>query len=130
MATHYDISTITLIHQTPCPNGFVSLKCEVDGGVYVDVPAVPDALLVICGAVATLVSEGKTKAPKHHVVAPGEDKRVGSASTSSVFFLRPKADFEFAVRKAKAYGFNVSLKGNRATFGEWIGGNYVNLRKT
>lgn len=50
--------------------------------IYSDVPAVPDTLLVICGAVATLVSEGKINAPRHHVVAPGEDKRVGSGRTS------------------------------------------------
>ena len=128
MAPHYDISTVTLIHQTPCPNGFVSLQCEIDG-VYSDVPAVPDTLLVICGAVATLVSGGKIKAPRHHVVAPGRDKRVGSGRTSSVFFLRPTSNFEFDVRKARAYGLDVSLKGDRATFGEWIGGNYVNIRK-
>src|SRR5438105_347168 len=37
MAPHYDLSIITLIHQTPCPNGFVSLQCELNGA-DVDIP--------------------------------------------------------------------------------------------
>jgi deacetoxycephalosporin-C synthase len=106
MAAHYDISTVTLIHQTPCPNGFVSLQCEAgkDGGIWADVAALPDALLVICGAVATLVSGGRFEAPRHRVAAPGEGKRVGSERTSSAFFLRPDAAFEFDVRKARRVG--------------------------
>lgn len=126
MAAHYDISTITLIHRTPRANGFVSLQCEVDGA-FVNVPAVPDALLVFCGAITTLVSEGKIKAPRHHVVAPGENKLVGNSRTSSVFFLRPNPDFEFDAKIAKEYGFNVSLQGEWATFEERIGGNYVKI---
>lgn len=128
MAPHYDLSTVTLIHQTACENGFVSLQCQVEGK-YVDVPAVPDALLVLCGSVASLVSNGRVKAPMHRVVAPDSGKRVGSGRTSSVFFLRPNSDFEFSVKRAKECGFNVSLPGETATFNEWIGGNYVNIRK-
>ncbi|MFC6091780.1 2OG-Fe(II) oxygenase family protein [Saccharothrix lopnurensis] len=129
MAPHYDLSIVTLIHQTPCRNGFVSLQGEVDGR-YVDLPATPDAVLVFCGAVATLVSDGAVKAPLHHVAAPGEDKRVGSGRTSSVFFLRPSLDFEFSVARAKELGFTVDLPVETATFNDWIGGNYINIRKT
>ncbi len=126
MAPHYDLSIITLIHQTPCPNGFVSLQCEING-TYVDMPPVPDSLVVFCGAVLALVSNGQTKAPKHRVLAPSSSQRVGSNRTSSVFFLRPKSSFTFSVPLAKACGFDVSLAGETATFQEWIGGNYVNL---
>jgi deacetoxycephalosporin-C synthase/deacetoxycephalosporin-C hydroxylase len=127
MAPHYDVSLVTLIHQTPCPNGFVSLQCQVDGK-YEDVPAATGTLLVLCGAIATIVSEGKVRAPMHRVVAPSRDQQEGSGRTSSVFFLRPKPEFEFDLPKAKAYGFNISLDGQRTTFGEWMGGNYANLR--
>jgi hypothetical protein len=98
----------------------LSLQFEADG-VYTNVPAVPDALLVICGTVATLVSEGQIKPPRHHVVAPGENDRVGSGRTSSVLFLRSNSNFEFDVKKARVYGFKVILEGDRATFGGWMG---------
>lgn len=128
MAPHYDLSIVTLIHQTPCANGFVSLQCEV-GDTFADLPAVPDALVVFCGAVATLVADGRVKAPRHHVAAPLREQRAGSSRTSSVFFLRPSPDFAFSVDRARECGFDVSLPDGTATFGDWIGGNYVNIRK-
>lgn len=129
MAPHYDLSIVTLIHQTPCANGFVSLQGEVNGS-YVDLPARRDAVLVFCGAVATLVSDGRVKAPKHHVAAPSMNERVGSSRTSSVFFLRPSGDFTFSVPRARECGFDVDIPAETATFDDWIGGNYINIRKT
>lgn len=129
MAPHYDISIITLIHQTPCANGFVSLQVDIDGQL-VDLPANPEAIVVLCGAVARLATEGRIHTPKHHVGAPPADRRVGSSRTSSVFFMRPKPDYPISVPLAKQVGFDVSLTGETATFAEWIGGNYVNMRKT
>jgi deacetoxycephalosporin-C synthase len=128
MAPHYDLSIVTLIQQTPCANGFVSLQCEI-GGTMVDLPARQDAAVVLCGAVATIIADGKVKAPRHHVAAPPADRRVGSSRTSSVFFLRPSSDFAFSVPRARELGFDVSLTGERATFADWIGGNYIDLRK-
>ena len=127
MAPHYDLSVITTIQQTPCANGFVSLQCE-DDGRYVDLPPIPGCMVVFCGAVAPLVSAGRIKAPRHQVASPSSDQRVGSARTSSVFFLRPKPDFRFSVPLARSSGLNVDFTGDTATFGEWIGSNYVNLR--
>jgi len=127
MAPHYDLSIITTIQQTPCANGFVSLQVEVDGR-YVDLPPIPGCMVVFCGAVAPLVTGGNIKAPRHQVVSPTIRQRVGSARTSSVFFLRPKLDFRFSVPLAKACGLEVEFTGETATFGEWIGNNYVNLR--
>jgi deacetoxycephalosporin-C synthase/deacetoxycephalosporin-C hydroxylase len=127
MAPHYDISVITLIHQTPCANGFVSLQCETQGG-YVDLPHKPEAMIVMCGAVATLLSNGKLRASRHQITSPPETLRVGSSRTSSVFFLRPKSDFTFSVRQAKACGLDVIVTGETATFKDWIGGNYVEMR--
>ena len=126
MAPHYDLSIVTLIHQTPCANGFVSLQCEI-GGNYVELPYMPNACVVLCGAVLPLVSGGRTKAPKHQVLAPSHKQQVGSSRTSCVFFLRPKSEFTFSIPLAKACGLNVSLTGDTATFKEWIGGNYVNM---
>ncbi|AEW98052.1 MULTISPECIES: 2OG-Fe(II) oxygenase family protein [Streptomycetaceae] len=126
MGPHYDLSIITLIHQTPCANGFVSLQAEIDGEM-VDLPAVPDAVVVMCGAIAPLATQGALPAPRHHVRAPGSGMRAGSDRTSSVFFLRPSTDFTFSVPKARAYGLDVSLDTATATFGEWIGDNYVTM---
>jgi deacetoxycephalosporin-C synthase/deacetoxycephalosporin-C hydroxylase len=128
MAPHYDLSIVTLLKQTPCPNGFVSLRVQRDGE-FVEVPAVPGAMLVFCGAVASIVTQNRAISPRHHVAAPGADQRVGSERTSNVFFLRPSGDFEFSVPAARELGFDISLDGERATFEEWIGGNYVNIRK-
>jgi len=124
MAPHYDLSILTLIHQTPCANGFVSLQAEI-AGEMVDLPARPDSVLVLCGAVATLVTKGAVPAPRHHVAAPPAPLRVGSARTSSVFFLRPRPTFAFSVPEARKYGFDVTLAADVATFGEWVGSNYL-----
>ncbi|MFI1864717.1 2OG-Fe(II) oxygenase family protein [Streptomyces jumonjinensis] len=129
MAPHYDLSMVTVIQQTPCPNGFVSLQAEI-GGAFVDLPAKPDAVLVFCGAIATLVTGGQVKAPRHHVAAPNRDQIAGSGRTSSVFFLRPDSDFSFSVPLARECGFDISLDGETATFKDWIEGNYVNIRRT
>ncbi|MEU7056921.1 2OG-Fe(II) oxygenase family protein [Streptomyces sp. NPDC046197] len=126
MAPHYDLSVITLIHQTPCANGFVSLQAEV-GGELVDLPAVPDAVVVLCGAIAPVVTQGAVPAPRHHVRSPGAGQREGSDRTSSVFFLRPSTDFTFSVPKARTYGLDVDLDADTATFGDWIGTNYVTM---
>ncbi|MER5357245.1 2OG-Fe(II) oxygenase family protein [Streptomyces sp. NPDC002785] len=126
MAPHYDLSIVTLIHQTPCANGFVSLQAEV-GGELVDLPAVPDAVVVLCGAIAPLATQGTVPAPRHHVRSPGAGMREGSDRTSSVFFLRPSTDFTFSVPKARQYGLDVSLDAETATFGDWIGTNYVTM---
>ena len=126
MAPHYDLSIITLIHQTPCANGFVSLQAEV-GGEMVDLPHVPNAVIVLCGAIAPLVTQGAVPAPNHHVVAPDASIREGSDRTSSVFFLRPSTDFTFSVPDAREYGLDVSLTTETATFGDWIGTNYVTM---
>jgi deacetoxycephalosporin-C synthase/deacetoxycephalosporin-C hydroxylase len=130
MAPHYDLSIITLIHQTPCANGFVSLQAEI-GGELVDLPHVPEAVIVLCGAIAPLVTQGAVPAPRHHVRSPGAGLRKGSDRTSSVFFLRPSTDFAFSVPKARTYGLEVdTLDGETATFGDWIGTNYVTMHAT
>lgn len=126
MAPHYDLSILTLIHQTPCANGFVSLHAAI-GDEMVPLPYVPDAIIVMCGAVASLVSGGAVLAPKHHVGAPPADRRAGSARTSSVFFLRPSSDFTFSIPEARRCGFDVSVTGETATFADWIGTNYITM---
>ena len=126
MAPHYDLSIVTLIHQTPCANGFVSLQAEV-GGEMVDLPSVPGTIVVLCGAVATIASQGAVPAPKHHVAAPPAHLQAGSGRTSSVFFLRPRASFTFSVPAARSYGLNVIVTGETATFGDWMGINYEEL---
>lgn len=126
MAPHYDLSIVTLIHQTPCANGFVSLRAAL-GDQMVPLPATADSMLVLCGAIATLVTQGALPAPRHAVAAPPARLRAGSARASSVFFLRPAPTFAFSVARARRYGLDVSLAGDTATFGEWIGNNYETM---
>jgi deacetoxycephalosporin-C synthase len=127
LAAHYDLSTVTLIQQTPCPNGFVSLQGEV-GGTFVDLPAKPNAVVVLCGAVATLVTGGRVKAPRHRVAAPSRDHITGSSRTSSVLFLRPDSDFTFSVPAARRWGLDISLEGDTATFKDWLDSNFAIIR--
>lgn len=126
MAPHYDLSIVTLIHQTPCANGFVSLHTKV-GDELVPLPYVEGAIIVMCGAVTAVVSNGAVHAPVHHVRSPGANQRIGSARTSSVFFLRPRGDFTFSVAAARRCGLDVSVTGETATFADWIGTNYITL---
>ena len=126
MAPHTDLSVVTLIHQTPCPNGFASLQCKI-GDAFINLPPIPNSLIVICGAIATIVSAGKVKTLEHQVLAPTLEHRVGSSRTSSVFFLRPKPDFPIHISTAKTYGFNISLDGDTILFKDWIGRNYIEL---
>lgn len=127
MAPHYDISMVTIIQQTACENGFVSLQCESETGI-IEIPHKQNCVVVNCGAVATIVTNGKVKAPIHSVKSPAKDMKVGSDRTSSVMFLRPTSEFEFSVSQAKANGIEVALEQERASFGEWMGVNYVNMR--
>lgn len=129
MAPHYDLSIVTLIVQTPCPNGFVSLEVEIDGE-FVELPPRPGCLVAFCGSIAPLVSDGKIKAPRHQVMSPGAAQRIGSNRTSSVLFLRPKPEFTFSVPLAKSLGMGDGLTGEKATFGEWCGANYVEMHGT
>jgi isopenicillin N synthase-like dioxygenase len=124
MARHYDLSIVSLIHQTPCANGAIGLQAEI-AGEMVDLPAVSDAVVVLCGAVATLVTQGALPATKHQVVAPPAALRRGSDRTSSVFFLRPRPSLAFSVSKAREFGLDISIDADTATFGEWIGANYI-----
>jgi deacetoxycephalosporin-C hydroxylase len=131
MASHYDLSVITLVYQSPCPNGFVSLAADV-GGEPVELPAAPDAVIVLCGAIAPLLTQGAIPVPRHHVRSPGTGLRRGSERTSSVFFLRPTPRFSFSVAEAHQYGLaeDVAAETGTITFGEWIGTNYVALHAT
>lgn len=127
MAPHYDISIVTLINQSKCPNGFVSLQCNIDG-IFIELPPLSNALIVMCGAVASYLTGGRVKAPIHRVVAPGREQRAGSNRTSNVFFLRPKSEFELSVREAKECGLNIDADSVTITFQDWIGGNYRKLK--
>lgn len=126
MAPHYDLSIITLIQQFACPNGFVSLQAHYPWGT-IDLPEVPKTILVLCGAVAKIVSKGKIPSPIHQVASPSGQQIIGSERTSSVFFLRPKAGFSFSVPDARDCGLDICISKEFATFGEWIGANYIEL---
>lgn len=126
MAPHYDLSIVTLIQQFSCPNGFVSLHARVNGEV-VALPEIPNTILIMCGSVASVITKGLTHTLIHHVAAPSANQIQGSDRTSSVLFLRPKADFAFSTSDARKYGLDVSIEKESATFGEWMGGNYLEM---
>lgn len=94
MAAHADIGLISLIFQTPSHNGYTSLQVKV-GSDFVDVPAVRDTLVILCGQVLTCLTNGKVPAAIHRVVNPPPDHSIGSARTSTVCFFNPPDDFSF-----------------------------------
>ncbi|MDK1288221.1 2OG-Fe(II) oxygenase family protein [Pseudoalteromonas umbrosa] len=126
MAPHYDLSVITLIQQFSCPNGFVSLQAKI-GDKTIALPEKPGTVVILCGAVASLVTRGRIHAPIHHVAAPPTDRIEGSDRSSAVMFLRPNANFRFSVPDAKKCGLDVSIESETATFADWMGGNYVEM---
>lgn len=128
VAPHHDVSVYTLIHQTPCVNGFVSLQCEWDG-VYHEVPTIPGTMVVQVGAVLSVMSRGALKSPKHRIAAPPLNLIQGSSRSALVYHIRPQPYVPISVREAHRLGFGDRLRGDIATFGEWVGGNYARIHK-
>ncbi len=92
MAPHHDIGLITLLYQTPCPNGFSSLQAKI-GSEFRDIPAIDGVLVVNFGEVLSFLTNGEIKATTHRVVAPPASSREGSSRTTSICFFDPKPDF-------------------------------------
>mmetsp|Transcript_32818 Transcript_32818/g.71635 ORF Transcript_32818/g.71635 Transcript_32818/m.71635 type:complete len:331 (+) Transcript_32818:38-1030(+) len=85
MATHFDMTLLSVLCQTPCPNGFVSLQALI-GDDWVPVPYVAGTLVVNFGAVLNAITNGRVLAAKHRVVAPPTELREGSSRESTVLF--------------------------------------------
>lgn len=128
VAAHNDTSLITLIHQTPCANGFVSLQGTFDGA-FVDIPTVPDTHVVQIGSVLSVLSNGRLLSAKHQIAAPPLRLIEGSARTATVFHVRPTPDELIPVATAHRLGVGDKLRGTLAPFGEWLGGIYVRIHK-
>lgn len=122
IAAHHDVSFFTLIHQTPCANGFVSNQCCV-GNAFVGVPTVPNTIIAQVGALLAILTEGDARCPPHRVAAPPRRLLKGSARNASIMFLRPPPDYPFSVSTAHRLGFAERLRGKTARFGDWIGAN-------
>jgi len=88
MAAHFDVDVITLLHQTPCENGFVSLEAKL-GEQFFKVPAIRGTLVVNLGEIIRLLTGGKVKATVHRVVRPPLNQHKGSARDVTVFFQAP-----------------------------------------
>lgn len=88
MAAHFDMDVVTLLHQTPCDNGFVSLEALI-GEDYVKLPAIRGTLVVNLGEILRLLTGGRVKATVHRVVRPPMRLHAGSARDVLVFFQAP-----------------------------------------
>jgi isopenicillin N synthase-like dioxygenase len=91
MAAHFDLDVITLLHQTPCDNGFVSLeaKIDADSAAFVKIPAIHGTFVVNLGEVLRLLTGGRVKATVHRVARPPQSHHRGSARDVLVFFQAP-----------------------------------------
>mmetsp|Transcript_43617 Transcript_43617/g.102850 ORF Transcript_43617/g.102850 Transcript_43617/m.102850 type:complete len:345 (+) Transcript_43617:66-1100(+) len=118
MAPHHDLDVITLLHQTPCLNGFVSLQGLVNGE-WVDVPASPQTLVVNFGEALSILSAGAVKATTHRVLSPPADKLEGSARQTLVMFWEPPAEFKLKPLDDSNFGeYTYGVDG--MPFGEWL----------
>ncbi|QHV99438.1 isopenicillin N synthase family oxygenase [Spirosoma endbachense] len=88
MAAHFDIDVITLLHQTPSENGFISLEAKI-GEDFVKIPAIRGTLIVNLGEVIRLLTGNLIKATVHRVVRPPQRQHLGSARDVIVFFQAP-----------------------------------------
>ncbi|MCU0655007.1 MAG: hypothetical protein MUF64_06865 [Polyangiaceae bacterium] len=88
MAAHFDMDVVTLLHQTPCDNGFISLEALI-GEEYVKLPAIRGTLVVNLGEILRLLTRGRVKATVHRVVRPPMRLHAGSARDVLVFFQAP-----------------------------------------
>mmetsp|Transcript_28581 Transcript_28581/g.51958 ORF Transcript_28581/g.51958 Transcript_28581/m.51958 type:complete len:335 (-) Transcript_28581:177-1181(-) len=125
MAPHHDIGVITLLHQTPCANGFVSLQGLVEDE-WVGVPAVRDSLVVNFGEVLSMLTDGAVKATMHRVLSPSRDQLIGSARRSLVMFWQPPPDFIVKPLKDTTYG---DTDATDLTFSEWFRNAFARLHK-
>ncbi|GAA4463227.1 isopenicillin N synthase family oxygenase [Nibrella saemangeumensis] len=88
MAAHFDMDVITLLYQTPCENGFISLEALI-GDEFVKIPAIRGTLVVNLGEVLRLLMGNFIKATIHRVVRPPQRYHLGSARDVLVFFQAP-----------------------------------------
>mmetsp|Transcript_5992 Transcript_5992/g.8089 ORF Transcript_5992/g.8089 Transcript_5992/m.8089 type:complete len:335 (-) Transcript_5992:149-1153(-) len=118
MAPHHDLGVITLLHQTPCANGFVSLQGLIEEE-WVDVPAVKDSFVVNFGEVLSMLTDGAVKATMHRVLSPSSDQLVGSARRTLVLFWQPPPDFIVKPLDDSTFG-NADTDATALPFGDWI----------
>lgn len=88
MGAHFDWDVVTLLHQTPSQNKFISLEARI-GENFVKVPAIRGTIVVNLGEVLRLLTRGKVKATIHRVVRPPQALHQGSARDVVVFFQAP-----------------------------------------
>ncbi|MCB9694392.1 MAG: isopenicillin N synthase family oxygenase [Alphaproteobacteria bacterium] len=88
MGAHFDMSVITVLHQTPCANGFVSLEAKY-GDTFHEVPAIRGTLVVNLGEILRLLTGGRIRATVHRAVRPPVALHRGSARDVTVFFQAP-----------------------------------------
>jgi deacetoxycephalosporin-C synthase/deacetoxycephalosporin-C hydroxylase len=136
MAAHFDMDVITLLHQTPCENGFISLEAKI-GEEFVKIPAIRGALVVNLGEVLRLLTGGQIKATVHRVVRPPQSQHFGSARDVLVFFQAPPLNarlrpitfasgvgsdtiFDELYRNAGAAGYVTFSQLRARLFGEFI----------
>jgi deacetoxycephalosporin-C synthase len=118
MAAHHDLDLITLLYQTPSPNGFISLQAQINDKFH-DVPAIPGTLVVNFGEILSILTNGAVKATTHQVLAPNKNMMKESRRTSTVCFFQPKPNFVVKpLRDSDFSQYNADDTG--APFKDWI----------
>lgn len=132
MAAHHDLDIFTLIHQTPCDNGFVSLQGQFsESSEWVDIPALPGTLVVTCGEVLSIISGGVVQAATHRVTVPPSSLSEGSARASTALFWQPHADFKVKPPPDTDFGLlALEYPEDGLPFEEWHTLAFANLRTT
>jgi isopenicillin N synthase-like dioxygenase len=117
MASHNDLDIISLIYQTPSPNGFISLQAKINNN-FINVPPVHNTLVVIFGEILHILTNGMVKPTEHRVISPPSYIRENSYRTSTILFFMPNQDLKICPLNSiynKYYDENKSIK-----FKDWI----------
>lgn len=99
-SAHTDWGFLTLILQQ---NGVTGLQFFHDGD-WMDIPPVPDTLLVNCGDYFSLLTHGEYISPLHRVISEGVER------TSGVFFFYPDYDARIPVLGKQQYSLLTNQK--------------------
>lgn len=117
MASHNDLDIISLIYQTPSPNGFVSLQAKIDNK-FINVPPVRNTLVVVFGEILNVLTNGLVKPTEHRVCSPPSYIRENSYRTSTILFFMPNQELKICPLNSmynKYYNKNKSVN-----FKDWI----------
>lgn len=118
MAPHHDLDIITLLYQTPSPNGFISLQAKINDK-FINIPPIRNTLVINFGEVLQILTNGLVKAVEHKVISPPSYIKNNSYRTSTILFFMPNQDL-YVCPLNSMYNKYCENENKPVKFKEWI----------